>query len=186
MLKAAKESAVAELAEALAGSQAVILTDYRGLTVGKLTELRRNLAKAGARYRVVKNSLLRRALTARADPQGPPWESLDPHLVGPLGAVLVPQDAVAAAKELTDFARRNGLPAIKMALVEGQLLGPEQVQVVAALPPRPELLARLVGQLQGPIAGLVSTLQSLTGRLTLTLMAVIDKREAGTQGADAA
>lgn len=172
-----KEAAVAELAEAIANAQAAILTDYRGMDVAKLTNLRRALAKTSARFKVIKNTLMRRAIEAQPDTKALAWGQLSPHLQGPLGAVFVHGDPGAAARELLEFIRRNAnMPRIHIALMEGQVLGPEQVQVVATLPPRPEMLARVVGTLQSPVANLVGTLQSVLGRLTLTLQAIAEQR----------
>src|SRR5207247_7653975 len=136
------------VAERLRRSTTVYVTDFTGLDVAQLTQLRRRLRAAGVEYVVVKNTLVRRAL---ADAKVP---GLEPHLAGPTGLVLGGADPVAAAKVLGDFVKEFEKPAIKAGLVAGAAVRLDQVKRLATLPSRPGLPAQLGGALQAPVAGL--------------------------------
>src|SRR5439155_233039 len=126
-------------ADRLRRSSTVYVTDFTGLDVARLTQLRRRLRAAGVDYVVVKNTLALRALNDARVP------GLEPHLAGPTGLVLGGADPVAAAKVLGDFAREFEKPAIKVGLVDGKAVTPDQVKRLATLPSRTELLAQLGG-----------------------------------------
>jgi ribosomal protein L7/L12 len=168
--KAQKQQVVTALADRLRRAPTVYITDFTGLDVAKLTQLRRRLRAAGVEYVVVKNTL---ALRALGDARVP---GLEPHLAGPTGLVLGGADPVAAAKVLGDFAREFEKPAIKAGLVEGKAVTPEQVKRLASLPSRTELLARLGGALQAPMAGFVGALNGLLMNLVGALEALRTKR----------
>ncbi|MGH7567523.1 MAG: 50S ribosomal protein L10 [Gemmatimonadales bacterium] len=171
--KAQKQDLVSSLAGKLRRSPTVYVTDFTGLNVARITELRRKLRAAGVEYVVVKNTLARRALS---DAQ---VAGLEPHLDGPTALVLAGADPVAAAKVLTDFAKEHEKPAIKVGLVEGRAITPDQVKRLAALPSRPKLLAQLGGALQGPMAGFVGALHGLLYLMVGALAALQTKRAAG-------
>ena len=135
--KGQKQELVTGLADRLKRATNVYVTDFTGLDVAGLTQLRRRLRAAGVEYVVVKNTLARRAL-AHAQVAG-----LERHLDGPTGLVLTGADPIAAAKVLAEFAKEHEKPAIRAGLVEGQTLGPEQVRRLAQLPPKPELVRDL-------------------------------------------
>src|SRR3989442_14363778 len=126
--------------------------------VAKLTQLRRRLRQAGTEFVIVKNTL---ALRALGDAQGGGGGGLESHLAGPTGLVRAGADPVAAAKVLADFAREFEKPAIKVGLVDGRAVTPDQVKRLASLPTRVELLAQLGGALQAPMAGLVGALNGV-------------------------
>lgn len=161
---------VAELREALEGSRDVILTGYRGLTVKELAELRRALAKLGGRVKVVKKTLFRRALDQ--DPRAP----LADYLEGPVAVTFVSGDAVAVLNEMSAFARAHEELDLKGGWVESQLFSREQLVELAKLPPREELLGRLVAVLSAPLSQLVGVLQAVPRDLVLTLQAVAKQR----------
>lgn len=163
MNRTEKQTAIDALAAKLVDARAIYVTDYQGLTVGKVTDLRRRLHKAGVDYVVVKNTLALRALKAASVP------GLDAHVTGPTAFALSQGDAAAAAKVLTDFAKEFEKPALKAAIVDGRSVSPAQVQRLAQLPPRDVLLAELAGTLQGPLAGFVG---ALTGLLSTFVGAV--------------
>ena len=178
--KAQKQELVTTLAARLGRSSTVYVTDFTGLSVAKLTQLRRRLRQAGTEFVVVKNTLARRALAdAHLAGNG---GGLEQHLAGPTGLVLAGADPVAAAKVLADFAKEFEKPAIKAGLVGGKAVTPEQVKRLASLPSRIELLAQLGGTLQAPMAGLVGALNGLLMNVVGALEALRTKR-ASTAGA---
>jgi large subunit ribosomal protein L10 len=168
--KAEKQESVTALAAKLRRSPTVYVTDFTGLNVARLTDLRRKLRAAGVEYVVVKNTLALRAL-GEAQVSG-----LDAHLAGPTGLVLAGADPVAAAKVLADFAKEHEKPAIKIGLVDGKAVTPEQVKRLAKLPSRPELLAQLGGAFQAPMANFVGALNGLLLNWVGALEALKNKR----------
>lgn len=148
----AKVQEVESLKARLTGVKTAVLTEYRGLTVQQLSDLRKQLRTVAAEYKVLKNRLARRAL------QGSPLDGLGPHLKGPTGLVISKQDPVALAKTLQAFVKTNVLLQIKLGYVEGQLLAPAEMKALADLPSREALRAKLVGAIEGPLAQLVSLL----------------------------
>jgi len=174
--KAQKQELVTALAGRLRRSPTVYVTDFTGLDVAKLTQLRRRLRQAGTEFVVVKNTLARRAL---GDVQVPGLAGLEQHLAGPTGLVLAGADPVAAAKVLADFAREFERPAIKVGLVDGRAVTPEQVKRLASLPTKLELLAQLGGALQAPMAGFVGALNGLLMNMVGALEALRNQRSSG-------
>lgn len=171
--KAQKQEMVTGLASKLRRAPTLYVTDFTGLNVALLTKLRRRLRAAGVEYVVVKNTLARRALT-EAQVTG-----LEPHLDGPTALVLGGADPVAAAKVLADFAKEHEKPAIRIGLIEGRTVTPEQVKRLASLPSKAELLAQLGGALQGPLAGFAGALNGLLYMMVGALEALHNKRAAG-------
>ena len=170
--KAQKQESVTALAERLRRSRTVYVTDFTGLDVAKLTQLRRRLRQSGegTDFVVVKNTLARRAL-ADAQVQG-----LEAYLAGPTGLVLTGADPIAAAKVLTDFAREFEKPAIKVGLVDGKTVTPNLVRRLASLPTKHELLAQLGGTLQAPLAGFLGALNGVLMNVVGALEALRAKR----------
>jgi len=171
--KAQKQELVTSLANRLSRSPTIYVTDFTGLDVARITELRRKLRAAGAEYAVVKNTLARRAFAAAR------VAGIESHLDGPTALVLGGADPVAAAKVLADFAKEHEKPAIKAGLVEGKTITPAEVKQLAALPSKPELLAQLAGSLQGPLAGFVGVLNGLLWNMLGALEALHTKRASG-------
>jgi len=171
--KAEKQEAVTALVAHLKRSPTIYVTDFTGLNVKRLTELRRKLRAAGVEYVVVKNTLALRAFAEAA------VTGLESHLAGPTALVLGGADPVAPAKVLSDFAKEHEKPAIKIALVEGKTITPAQVKVLAALPSRTELLAQLGGALQAPMAGLLGAMNGLLYMMVGALEALQTKRSEG-------
>jgi large subunit ribosomal protein L10 len=171
--KAQKQDLVTTLADRLTRSPALYVTDFTGLNVARLTDLRRRLRAAGVEYVVVKNTLARRALdSARVT-------GLTPHLAGPTALVLAGADPVVAAKVLADFQKEHEKPAIRGGLVDGRAVTPAQVRRLAALPSRPELLAQVGGVLQAPLAGLAGALHGVLLAMVGALEALRVQRGAG-------
>ena len=171
--KTQKQESVTALVGRLQRAPTVYVTDFTGLNVAKVTELRRRLRAAGVEYVVVKNTLARRALDAAAVP------ALSDHLAGPTALVLAGRDPVGAAKVLTDFAREHEKPRIKVGLVEGKAVSPDQVKRLATLPSKTELLAQLGGALQAPMAGWVGAMQGLLRMMVGALEALKTTRADG-------
>jgi large subunit ribosomal protein L10 len=149
MARAEKATAVAELAEQFRSSSAVVLTEYRGLTVRQLTELRRSLGD-NASYAIVKNTLTKIAAKEAG------VEGLDTDLTGPSAIAFVRGDPVETAKGLRDFARTNPLLVIKGGVLEGKPLSANEVRRLADLESREVLLAKLAGAMQASLSGAVS------------------------------
>jgi len=171
MAKPEKEAAVAELTAKLKESYGAIVTDYRGLPVKALSDLRRQLRAAGAEYRVVKNTLMLRAAREVG------IEQMGDALNGPTAVVFTGDDPATPTKAILTFARQSGLPQIRAAVLGGKLYPAERVQELATLPSRDIMVARVIGAIQGPVAGLVMTLQGIIGALPATLQALAQKRE---------
>jgi large subunit ribosomal protein L10 len=164
-----KEQLVSELTDKLKGASAVYYTDFTGLNVKRMTELRRRFRKAGVEYVVIKNTLALRAVNE----SGLAGERLS----GPTGLV-VGTDPVSAAKVLTDFAKENDQrPGIKGGLLDGRQIGVDQVKALANLPSREQLLAELAGGLQAPLAGFVGALNGLLYSFAGALEALRTQRE---------
>ena len=149
-----KVAAVEDLKSRLDGVKTVVLTEYRGLTVQELSELRKQLRAVSAEYKVVKNRLARLAIKSST------LEGLGTHLTGPTAVILSKQDPVAVAKALHAFARAHQALAIKAGYVEGQMLPPPGLKALADLPSREALRAQLVGVIQGGLATLVGLISA--------------------------
>jgi len=149
-----KSKVVSEIKEKFEKSSGVVLADYRGLTVAQVTQLRAELRKAGVEYRVLKNTLVRRA----ADELG--VKGLDSYLEGPT-ALAFSADPVAPAKILIDFAKANKIKTfkIKAGVLEGKVIGAEGVKALADLPSREVLLAMVLRGMQAPLTGMANVLQ---------------------------
>jgi large subunit ribosomal protein L10 len=161
---------VAEVSARLADAQVLVLAEYRGLPVGKITQLRARARASGVYLRVLKNTLARRAV------QGTPFEKLADQMVGPL-AYGISVDPVAAARVLHAYAKENDKLVIKGGAMPGQVMSAKEVGALATLPGREELLAMLMGTMQAPVAKFVQTLNEVPGRFVRTLAAVRDQKE---------
>jgi large subunit ribosomal protein L10 len=150
---------VAELKERFAGVQTAVLTEYRGLTVRQLSDLRKQLKGASAEYKVVKNRLARIAIKDSA------LDGLGKHLTGPTGVAYTRHDPVSVAKALQAFVKNNPALTIKVGVVEGKVLEPSALKSLADLPSKEALRAQLVGALQGPMSKLVTLLTAVQGEL---------------------
>jgi large subunit ribosomal protein L10 len=149
-----KKAVVAEVAEQVANAQTIAIAEYRGIEVGHLTVLRKKARESGVYLRVMKNTLVRRAVA------GTPFASLADHMVGPL-IYSVSADPVAAAKVLNDFAKTNDKLVLKAGSFAGKVLDKAGVQALASIPSREELLARLLGVMQAPVSGFAVCLTAL-------------------------
>lgn len=171
MPKPEKVAVVEELKDKLSRSQGVILTDYRGLDVAQITELRRRLREAGVEYKVVKNTLT--LLAARQVDLA----DLEQYLTGPTAIAFGYDDPVTPAKILNGFAREHDDLEIKAGVLQGAIIDVDQVKALAELPSREELLAQVCRAMQGPIAGVVNVLQGTIRNLVYALDAIRRKKE---------
>jgi large subunit ribosomal protein L10 len=174
MSKTERQTTVEELTEQLRASPNLYVTDFSGLNVLRMTEFRRRLRAAGVRYVVVKNTLAQRALAANSVTE------LDQHLSGPTGLVLAGRDPVAAAKVLSDFAREFEKPTIKGGLVDGRAVTPDQVQRLASLPSREQLLGQLAGTMQAPLAQFAGVMNGMLYQMVGALEALRTQRSAAS------
>lgn len=164
-----KQATVSEVQTRLAGAQAVIVAEYRGLNVERVTQLRSKARKSGVYLRVLKNTLARRAI------KGTPFEKLSELMVGPL-MYGISQDPVAGAKVLSEFAKENEQFVIKAGAMPNAVMSVQEIKALAQLPSREQLLATLLGTLQAPMAKLVRTLNEVPGKFVRTLAAYRDKQ----------
>ena len=168
---AAKVENVADLRELVGQTQAAILTDYRGLSVAELTDLRKKLRDTGAEFRVVKNTLFKRAADGLM-----PVDQLDTFLSGPTAIGFAKSDPVGTAKALLDFAQAHRAMSVKAGVMEGRVLDVPQVEALSRTPPREVLIAQMLGSLNSPIAGFVGTLNGIISNFVFTLQAIADKQ----------
>ena len=164
-----KKAAVAEIGAQVAKAQAIVLAEYRSLPVGQMTALRKKAREAGVYFRVLKNTLVRRAV---ADT---PYKGLAEKMSGPL-AYGISTDPVAAAIVLHEFAKANDKLVITAGAMPGTMMTPQQVAALASMPSREELLAKLVGTMQAPVVKFVQTLNEVPGKFVRTLAAVHDEK----------
>lgn len=167
-----KQAVVDGLASRLSEAHSFYLTDFTGLDVKSMTQLRAKLREAGVEYVVVKNTLAIRALDGLELPD------IAEFFTGPTGLVIGREDAVAAAKVLDEFAREHDdKPSVKVGVVERQQIGAEQVSRLAKLPPKEQLLAELAGAMQAPLAQLAYVLEAKLSEMVGLLEALRAQRE---------
>jgi large subunit ribosomal protein L10 len=167
-----KVAVVAEVREKLEAADAVMVTEYRGMSVTQIANLRKILRPIGAEYKVYKNTLVRLA----ADGAG--MSELNDQLIGPSGVVFVQGDVAAAAKALRDYAKANPMLIIKGGSLGGKSLSDADVQALADLPSRDVLLSQIAGAFQAPMVKMAGLLQALPRNFAYGLKALIDLREA--------
>lgn len=175
MKRTDKEAFVADFKERLDRSSALYVTDFSGLNVKSMTELRQKLKESGAEYLVAKNRLMKLAL------DGTEFPDLGDALTGPSGVIFGYDDAVTTAKVLTDFAKANeDRPAFKLGILDNRILDPAQLDRLAKLPPREQLLAELAGAFEAPMAALAGAMEAKAQEMVGLLDAYkTQKQEAG-------
>ncbi len=167
-----KKALVAEVAEVAAKAQSVVAAEYRGLTVGQMTELRAKARKQGVYMRVVKNTLARKALA------GTSFEAVGPKLKRPLVLAFSKDDPGAAARVVKDFAKAHEKLVAKLVSLGGQILPGAELERVASLPTREQALSMLLGVLKAPMSKLVRTLAEPPAKLARTVAAIRDQKQA--------
>ncbi|MBR6342907.1 MAG: 50S ribosomal protein L10 [Selenomonadaceae bacterium] len=171
-----KQAVVAELKEQMTSAKGAVFTSYRGLTVAQDTELRRELRAAGVTYRVVKNTMTRIAAKEAG------LEGIDEHLEGTTALAFSAEDAVAPAKVICDYIKKNkledaGILTVKVGLVEGKVIDASEVKALASLPSREELIAKLLGSMNAPISNTVNVLQGVIRNAVYVLDAIRVQKE---------
>jgi large subunit ribosomal protein L10 len=172
MLRQEKEAVIADVAELLQGSETMFVSDYRGLTVAQLSELRGKLRESGAKFRIVKNTLggIAAERAGRAE--------LSPLLSGPTAVTFCGDDMVGAAKALAEFAKTHPQLAVRGGLLEASFIDAEGVKALASLPPRDVLIAQVVGTMAAPMTGLVTVLQGTVSGFVRALNQVAQQKAA--------
>jgi len=177
MKRSDKEQLVSELKEKIEGATALYYTDFTGLNVKRMTQLRRNLRKAGVEYVVIKNTLALRAVNESG--------LVGERLRGPTGLVVT-KDPVAAAKLITDFAKANDQkPEVKGGMFEGKAIDKAQVTKLASMPSREQMLSELGASMQYPMAAFAGAMNGLLTMFAGAVEALRVQREGGTEGAQA-
>lgn len=166
-----KKAVVTEVSGQVAGAQAIILAEYRGMQVSDMTVLRAKARASGVYFRVLKNTLVRRAV------EGTPFAGLSDHMVGPL-VYGISSDPVAAAKVIHEFSKGNDRLVIKGGAMANLVMTPKDVASLATMPSREELIAKLMGTMQAPVAKFVQTLNEVPAKFARGLAAVRDQKQA--------
>lgn len=169
MRKEEKQDVIKELHEKFARAKTAILTGYTGINVEQITELRAKLRQSKIEYRVVKNTLARKASV------GTGLEPLKDHFVGPIGIALGYDDPVAPAKLLTEFSKKQDKLAVKIGVLDGRMLKQADIKALASLPSLNALRAKIIGVLQAPASRMVGVLQAPAGQIARVLKAKADK-----------
>ncbi|BCV23155.1 50S ribosomal protein L10 [Moorella sp. Hama-1] len=169
--RAAKVEATNEIKEKLGASIVSLLADYRGLNVAEMTKLRRQLREAGVEFKVVKNTLTARAARELG------LEGLEPYLEGPTAIAFSATDPVAPAKILNEVVRNSKTFQIKAGVLQGKVISAGDIKALADLPSREQLLGRVVGGFQAPLAGLVNVLAGNIRNLVYALEAIRKQKE---------
>ena len=171
-----KEAVVAEIQNWLKSAQGLVITSYKGLNVATDTQMRRELREAGVSYKVVKNTMLRIAA------KNVGIEGLETHLEGTTAIAFSDKDAVAPAKILCDFMKKNkledaGILTIKAGILDGKVIEEKDVKALAALPSKEELIAKLLGSMNAPLSNTVGVLSAIIRNAVGVIAAIRDKKE---------
>jgi large subunit ribosomal protein L10 len=166
-----KKKLVENLKEKIDAAKIVLVSDYRGISVKQITELRKNLRATGTEYKIFKNTLIKRAFSAAG------FEGLDDKLEGPVALLFGYEDPVEPLKVLFDFIDEAEKGDVKAGIVEKQIMQRDQIVAMSKLPSREELIAKMVGGFKSPIYGVVNVLQGNIRKLIYALNAVKDKKK---------
>ncbi len=173
--KEKKSQQITEILERFSKSKAVILTEYKGLTVSEIAELRRQLKEVGAEYKVVKNTL---SIIAA---KGTPVEAAVDFFIGPTGIAIGLDDPIAAAKKILEYAGTNDKFKVKSGIIDGRLCSLDEIKAMSKLPPKPVLLGMLAGLMQAPASKLACALNATISQLAYALEALKTKKVVSEQ-----
>lgn len=165
-----KAEVIQELREGFNKARAIVFTDYRGMTVAELSELRSALREGKVEYRIVKNTL------ARIAAEGTSVSAVRDAFKGPVGIVMSYDDPVLAVKKILDYSRKNDKLKVGVGLIEGSVCAAQDLETVATLPPKAVLLSMMAGAFQSPLSKLGSLLQATMARFVHALQALKDKK----------
>ncbi len=166
-----KKAIIAEVSEAAQSALSAVIADYRGLSVGQMTELRKQARDGGVYLKVVRNTLARRAV------EGTEFQCLQTSLVGPTVLAFSQEDPGAAARLIKDFAKENKELEVKALSISGQLLGAEQIDVLAKMPTLDQARAMLMSVMIAPVTKLTRTLNEFPSSITRVVAAVADEKK---------
>ena len=166
-----KQAIVAEVNEAAGNALSAVLADYRGLTVEEMTGLRKQAREEGVYLRVVRNTLLKRAV------EGTEYECISEALIGPTMLAFSQEDPGSAARVIQEFAKTHDQLEVKALSISGKLLAADQIDVLAKMPTRDQAISMLMSVMQAPTAKLVRTMNEVPGKLVRTLAAVRDQKQ---------
>ncbi len=172
MKRSEKEQIVAEVAELVGQAQGLFFTDFTGLTVEQATELRREFYKSGVKYRVVKNTLIQKALE-----QVTGYDNVYDRLVGPTAVAFAADDPVAPAKIIQKFREKHNKLSLKVCVLEKQVYDGSKLPDLAKMPSRKDMMASIVGSIQAPVAGVPSVIQSILRDL-VSVIGELEKKKA--------
>ena len=167
-----KKAVVAEVAEVASGAISAIAAEYRGLTVGEMTELRAKARESGVYLRVVRNSLARRAI------EGTDFECMQEGLIGPLIMAFSQEDPGSAARVIEDFAKEHKHLVVKLVSIGGKLLQPSDIMTLAKMPTYDQSISMLMAVIKAPTEKLARTLKEVPGKLVRTVAAIRDAKQA--------
>ncbi|MBN2413045.1 50S ribosomal protein L10 [candidate division KSB1 bacterium] len=171
MPQPAKLKKVEEISQSLSDAKSIFMTDFTGLSVEEITELRRELRKVDVSYIVVKNTL------AKLSAQKIGLEKINPYLTGPTGLAIAQDDPIAPVRVIYEFQKKMKKPTIKAAILEGQLLNQEAAEEIRNIPPKEQLLGMVVSGIASPLTGLIGGLQAMLTKLVYTLNAIKENKE---------
>jgi large subunit ribosomal protein L10 len=172
MKRTEKEQIVAEVTEVVRRSRGMFFTDFTGLTVEQATELRREFRKSGIEYRVVKNTLIRKALESVAG-----YDRVYDKLVGPTGVAFAFEDPVSPARIIQKFSEKHNRLSLKVCVLENQVYDGTKLTELARLPSRKEMMAAVAGSIQAPIAGVPMVINAVLREL-VSVVGEIEKKKA--------
>ena len=171
MPKPEKEQIVESIAEKMQSAKSVFLTDYSGLNVEQMTELRNNFRKESVEYHIYKNTLTRLSVKKIG------YDNILPHLTGPLAIAFGMEDPIAPARVIKDFSKELEKPTVKAGIVEGEYFDVSQLEELVNLPTRDQLIGQVVSGFAAPLSGLVGALNGITQKLVFALNAIKEKKE---------
>jgi len=166
-----KKAIVAEVAEVAASAYSAVAAEYRGLSVGQMTDLRKQARNNGVYLRVIKNTLARRAV------EGTEFECMQNSLVGPLVLAFSQEDPGAAARVIEKFAKENDRLKVTVVSIGGQVMGPAQLSAVASLPTKDQAISMLMSVMKAPVEKLARTFNEVPGKLVRTVAAIRDQKQ---------